>query len=93
MHVTHPILLFVLLVADTACIVKANVIFYQILDEVNSKLPPERQFSSIFVNVRSFAITGEHARLFPESQRRKLMYFWGGIGFALGLMALFSGSV
>jgi len=46
MHVTHPIWLAVLLVASTASIVKANVIFYQILDEVNAKRPPIKIVSS-----------------------------------------------
>jgi hypothetical protein len=87
MRVTHPIVIAVLFAAATACIIKANVIFYQIFDEVNSKRPPERQFSFIFVNVRAFEITGKHGRLFPESQKRKLMYVWGGIGFALALVA------
>ena len=92
MHVAHLLLIVVLFVGATACIITANVIFYQILDEVNSKRPAEQQFSFIFVNVRAFEITGEHARLFPESQKRKLMYTWAGVGFAIGLIAFISGA-
>jgi hypothetical protein len=93
MHVTHVVLIAVFIAAGTACIVTSNVIFYQILNEVNSRRPPAQQFSFIFVNVRAFEITGEHARLFPESQKRKLMYRWAGIGFALFLMVFFSGFI
>jgi hypothetical protein len=89
MHVTHVVLIAMFIAAGTACIITSNVIFYQILNEVNSKRPAEQQFGFIFVNVRAFEITGEHARLFPESRKRKLMYVWTGIGFALFLMTFF----
>ena len=90
MHVTHVVLIAMLISAGIACLITSNVIFYQILNEVNSKRPAEQQFGFIFVNVRAFEITGEHARLFPESRKRKLMYVWTGIGFALFLMTFFS---
>jgi hypothetical protein len=91
MHVPHHVLIAVFIAAGTACIIISNVIFYQIFDDVNSKHPPEQQFSFIFVNVRFFEITGEHARLFPESRKRSLMYVWAGSGFALFLTAFFAG--
>ena len=78
-----------LFLGATACIIKANIIFNQILNEVNAKRPPAQQFSFIFVNIRAFEITREHARLFPESQKRTLTNAWAGIGFALGLVSFF----
>jgi hypothetical protein len=89
MHVAHLVLIAAFIAAGTACIITSSVMFYQILNEVTSKRPPEQQFSFIFVNVRFFEITGEHARLFPESQKRRLMYVWAGIEFALFLIVFF----
>lgn len=90
MRITHVVLIAMFIAAGTACIITSNVIFYQILNDVNSRRPAEQQFGFFFVNVHAFEITGEHARLFPESQKRKLMYVWAGIGFALFLMTFFS---
>jgi hypothetical protein len=89
----HAILIAVFIAAGTTCIITSNVIFYQILKEVNSRRPRAQQFSFIFVNVRLFKITGEHTRLYPESQKRKLMYVWAGVGFALFLTVFFSGFI
>jgi hypothetical protein len=69
MHVTHLVLIALFIAAGTACIITSNVVFYHIVDDVNSKRPPEQQSSFIFVNVRFFEITGEHARLFPDSRK------------------------
>jgi len=80
----------VLLAVGTACTVTSNVIFYHILNEVNYRRSHERQFGFIFVNVRAYEIIREHARLFPDSQKRKLMYLWIGVGLALFLMVFFS---
>ena len=91
MHLAHPILVALLIPAGAASIVTSNVVFYQILNEVNSKRPPEQPFRFIFVGIRAFEITREHARLFPDSRKRKLMLAWAGIGFALFLSVLFSG--
>jgi hypothetical protein len=91
MHVTHLVLIALFIAAGTACIITSNVIFYQIFDDVNSKRPPDQQFSFIFVNVRFLEITGEHARLFPDSRKRSLMYVWAGSGFALFLTVFFAG--
>jgi hypothetical protein len=89
----HAILIAVFIAAGTACIITSNVIFYQILSEVNSRRPRAQQFSFIFVNIRLFEITGEHARLYPESQKRKLMWVWFGVGSALFLTVWFSGFI
>lgn len=89
MPVMHAILIVGFILAGTACVITSNVIVYQILTEVNSRRSPVQSFSFIFVNVRAFKITSEHARLYPESQKWKLMYVWAGIGFALFLTVVF----
>ena len=91
MHLAHPVLVALFITAGTASIVTSNVIFYRILNEVNSRRPPEQQFRFILVGVRAFEITREHARLFPDSRKRKLMLAWAGIGLALFLAGLFYG--
>jgi hypothetical protein len=93
MHLAHPILVALLITAGTASIVTSNVVLYQILNEVNSRRPAEQQFSFFFVSVRAFEIAREHAKLFPDSRKRKLMLAWTGIGFALFLAVVFSGRV
>jgi hypothetical protein len=75
-----PIIMFI---AAVACIIKANIVFYQILDEVNANRPPNQQTSFIFVNVRAFDILSQHAALFTTSRKRKPMYLWTGVGFVL----------
>jgi hypothetical protein len=92
MQATHLALIAVFIATGAACLITSNVIFYQILNEVNSKRSPEQRFGFIFANVRFFEIMRDHARLFPESRNRGLMYMWTGIGFALLLMVLFLGS-
>jgi len=79
------------IVAGTACIITANIIFYGILGEVNSKLPPDQQIDFLFVNLKSFDIVRRHAGLFPGSQKRKRMFIWAGAGFALLLLTFLSG--
>jgi hypothetical protein len=87
----HFIVIAVFIALGTSCVITSNVLFYQIFSELNSKRPQAEQFSFIWVNARMFEITGEHARLYPESQKRKLMYVWFAIGFALFFTVLFSG--
>jgi predicted cation transporter len=64
MHLAHPILVALLITAGTASIVTSNVIFYQILNEVNSRRPLEQQFSLFSPVYGLFKITRGHARLF-----------------------------
>lgn len=67
MHAAPLVVSATFVAASTACIITSNVVFFQILSEVNSQRPPERQFSFMFVDVRLFEIMRDHARLFPES--------------------------
>jgi hypothetical protein len=92
MHLAHPILVALVIILGAASLVTSNVIFYQILNEVNSRRPLEQQFSFIFAGARAFEVAREHARLFPGSDKRKLMFAWAGTGFALFLAALLLGS-
>jgi len=80
------------IMAGTACVITANVIFYHITDEVNSKLPPDQQFDFFSVGrSRLYDILRQHAGLFPTSRKRKRAFIWVGIGFALFVLTLFSG--
>ena len=90
-HLVHLTLVVAGIVAATACIVTANVIFYQILAEVNAKRPADQQVSFLFVNVWMFAILRQHAGFFPSSQKRKQMWIWARVGFALFLLTFLSG--
>jgi len=91
MNVAHVIWIAVSIVAATACIITANVIFYQILDEVNAQRPSDQQISFLFVNVKVFDVLRQHAGLFPSSHKRKSMGIWTGVGFALLLLTFLSG--
>ena len=88
MHLAHLVLIALFFAAGTACGITSNVIFYQIFDDVNSKRPPDRQFSFMSMNLRFFEITAEHARLFPDSRKRSFMHVWAVSAFAL-FLALF----
>jgi hypothetical protein len=47
------------------CIIRANIIFYQIVDGVNAKCRLRRQISFIFVNFKMFDIQSQHQAFFP----------------------------
>jgi hypothetical protein len=89
----HVILIAGFIASGTACIITSNVIFYQILSDVNSRRPRAEQFSFILVRARVFKITGEHSGLYPGSQKRKLMYLWAAIGFASFFAVFLSGFI
>jgi hypothetical protein len=63
----HVILIGVRFVAAMVCIVGTNLMFYQILDEVNAKLPPEPQIGFLLVSLRMFGILDQHAGFFASS--------------------------
>jgi hypothetical protein len=89
----HLILIAVMFVAAVACIIRANIVFYQTLDEVNAKLPPERQISFLLASLRMFGILDQHAGFFPSSRKRKRVYIWLGVGFTLLLLVFLLGLV
>jgi hypothetical protein len=63
----HVILIGVRFVAAVVCIVRANIMFYQILDEVNAKLPPAPQIGFLLV-LRMFGILDQHTGFFASSR-------------------------
>lgn len=71
-------------------IIRANVIFGRILDEVNSNRGPSEQISFLFVNLRVGQVVAEHQRLFPADQKRRRMKISFGIAFCLfAVLAIF----
>jgi hypothetical protein len=87
----HIALAICAIAAATLSIISANVMFYKIVDEVNSRLPPYQRHGFLFINHKVFDIVNQHARFFPMSRRRKQMFTWFAVGFALGLVAFLSG--
>ena len=90
MHLAHVALVSVFVAAGMACSITSSVLFYQILDEVNSKRPPERRLSLFDASLRGFVIKGEHEHLFPESRKPKRMGMWALTGSMLFLIAYLS---
>jgi hypothetical protein len=78
------------IVAAIGCIFAANVIFFQILDEVNAKRLQEQLVGFSFVNVKGPDVLREHARFFPNSQKRRRMHVCAGVGFTLLLLTFLS---
>jgi hypothetical protein len=83
MDVTRHIPCSVLFVAAIVFIVRANLIFFRILDEVNTSRPASGQISFLFVNLRLAEVMTEHGKLFPIDQKRRQMKISVGIGFGL----------
>jgi hypothetical protein len=75
-----------LLVAATAFIVRANAIFYRILDEVNANRAASQRISFLFVNLRFGEVLSEHGKLFPIDPKRRRMKISMVVGFALLLL-------
>lgn len=86
MHLSHPVVEIILAFAGGICLLCSNVIFWDMLNEVNSKRPPAQRFGFFLMNSRVSEIKNEHARLFPQSKKRKLTNIWTLVGF--GLFAL-----
>jgi hypothetical protein len=59
------VLMVVMFIAAMVCIIRANIIFYQIVDGVNAKCRLRRQISFIFVNFKMFDIQSQHQAFFP----------------------------
>jgi hypothetical protein len=75
-----------LFVTAVVFIIKANVIFYRILDDVNASRTVSQQISFMFVNSRFGEVMSEHGEMFPKDPKRRQMKITLGIGF--GLLAL-----
>jgi len=90
MHFSHPVVEIILAFAGGICLLCSNVIFWDMLNEVNSKRPPAQRFGFFFMNSRVSEIKNEHARLFPQSQKRKLTNRWALIGFGLFVLSFLS---
>ena len=84
----RPVVCAVLFVLAIAFVIRANVIFYGILDEVNATRQGRDQISFLFVGLRFAEVMSEHGRRFPVDRKRKQMKMSIGIGFAL-LLVLF----
>ena len=71
--------LAILFLVAVAFIIKANVIFYRILDEVNAARQRSDQISFLFVGLRFTEVIGEHATLFPADRKRNQMKASAGL--------------
>lgn len=83
------ILLFtILFLAVTSCVITGNVVFYQIMTEVNTQRSLRERYDVISMSLRAPEIVREHKRLFPQSAKRKRMLIWIGVGFVLMLVMI-----
>lgn len=73
----------VILISAFVLIAVANSYFYEVLGEVNAKLPSDKQISRLFVNVRLFDVLQRHRELYPSSLKRRRLNQYAFAGFAL----------
>jgi len=65
------------------CILRANLLFREIVAEINRVLPPQRGVSTAgFVRLQFFETQEEYERLYPDGKLVLRMSIWGAIGFA-----------
>jgi hypothetical protein len=88
MALTRLIPSALLLVTAVVFIVRANFIFYRILDDVNASRAASQQISFLFVNLWFWEILSEHCKLFPSDVKRRQMKISIVTGFTLLLLAL-----
>ena len=81
MDLTRLTLGALLFVTATAFIIRAHLIFFRILDEVNANRAASQQISFRFAGVMS-----EHAKLFPMDGKRRRIKVCLWVGFALLLL-------
>jgi hypothetical protein len=75
-----------LFVTAIVFIVRANFIFYRILDDVNASRAASQQISFLFVNLPFGEVLSEHGKLFPTDLKRRQMKISIVTGFALLLL-------
>jgi hypothetical protein len=90
MNFTRLIPSGLLFVIATVFIIRANVIFYSILDEVNANRAGSQQIGPLFVNLRYREVMPEDAKLFPGGPKRRQMKISAVVGFSLILLAFFA---
>jgi len=78
-----------LFVTAVVFIIRANLIFYRILDDVNANRTANQQISFLFVNLRFREVMSEHGKLFPRDPKRRQMKISLGIGFGLAILVVF----
>jgi len=86
MDLARPISSALLFVTAIVFIVRANFIFYRILDDVNASRAASQQISFMFVNLRFIEVLSEHGKLFPTDLKRRQMKISIVAGFALLLL-------
>jgi hypothetical protein len=87
MNFTRLIPSGLLFVTATVFIIRANFIFYSILDEVNANRAGSQQIGPLFVNLEFGEVMSEHGKLFPGDPKRRQMKMSLGVGFSLILIA------
>jgi hypothetical protein len=83
MDLVRVMVFAVFFIAAVTCIIRANVIFGRILDDVNSSRGANDQISFLFVNLRLRQVLAEHRELLPADDKRRQMKISLWIGFAL----------
>lgn len=86
MHLARVIPCAVLLVTGAIFIIRANVIFFRILDDVNTSRAANQQVSFLFVNLRAAQVMVEHSERFPADRKPHQMKVFFAVGLALILL-------
>jgi hypothetical protein len=86
MNLAGFLLIALLFVAGVGFIVRANFIFFRILDDLNASRPADQQISFLFINFRLPLVLSEHRQLLPSDTKRRQMKISLVTGFALLLI-------
>jgi hypothetical protein len=68
-------------------------VFYDILDEVNSRSSSDQQISPWFVNTKVFTVLSFHRNFFPDSGKRVKMWSFAIAAFCFFLLTISLGVV
>jgi hypothetical protein len=68
------------------CLGASNFVFYEILNEVNSKNPADQKINLWFVNLKIFSVLRHHRDFFPVSGKRVTMWSLAIAGWVLFLL-------
>jgi hypothetical protein len=69
---------------SVTCIGRANLLFGEIVAEINRVLPEDRAISrtGFFARYRDVEVFAEYKRLYPDGKLVRKMHMWTAIGFA-----------
>jgi hypothetical protein len=73
----------VLLASGTGLVIRANILFFNILGEVNGASPEDRRIDVSAASVMLFTVFSRHRELCPKSRKRSVAVGCAALGFLL----------